>query len=152
MRLTVLAAVLLLTLAGGAWAMDSATASSEGEVEVDVGESSAPTSEVGQICFFSSVPPATVKYTLLKKLKVGKSTYGSVTDILPKFAAYAQKIGADAIIQYTGSQRFGFWPWRLVRPVVRGEAVKWFGVPDLDCAAMGGTTLETILGSNKAPD
>jgi hypothetical protein len=85
-------------------------------------------------------------------LKVGKGTYGGVNDILPKLAKYAQMRGADAIIDYTGSQRFGFWPWRLVRPVVRGIAVKWTDDKKVDCQAIGGTKLSTIMSTNLPPE
>jgi hypothetical protein len=150
-RFAAFAIALLIAPPIGAVAAESGAAPSDAEVEVDVGQNNVPISEAGHMCFFSALPSAGVKYSLVKKLKVGKGTYGSVTDILPKFAGYAQQVGADAIINYTGSQRFGFWPWRMVHPVVRGEAVKWSGNPGLDCAAMGGNTLDAILASNKAP-
>lgn len=102
-------------------------------------------------CFFANLPPADQKYTVVKNLKIGKGTYGSVTDILPKMAEYAQVHGADAIIQYTGSQRFGFWPWRIVRPVVRGVAVQWAEPKPADCESIGGTKLSTILSSGLPP-
>jgi hypothetical protein len=123
----------------------------EVEISMDQGNATTPTSEAEKICFFSGKPPSDVSYVIVKKIKIGKGTYGSVTDILPKFAEYATRIGANAVIDYTGSQRFGFWPWRMVHPVVRGEAVKWSGAPKLDCAQMGGSTLEMILATNKAP-
>lgn len=107
------------------------------EVEVDLDASPTQNSEaasqrledVGLMCFFAGKPPSDVKYTVIKRLKVAKGTYGGVTEILPKFASQAQGHGAHAIIDYTGSQRFGFWPWRMVRPVVRGTAVKWVTPP-----------------------
>ena len=52
--------------------------------------------------------------------------------------ADAKAAGADAVIHYNGSQRFGFWPWRFVRPVVTGTAIKWEPARDVDCAAAGG--------------
>lgn len=129
----------------------------EVDVEVEIAPSkdgtaaSVPTTDVANFCFFSGNPPADAKYAVIKKLKVGKGTYGGVKDILPKFAGYAQKVGADAIIGYTGSQRFGFWPWRMVRPVVRGVAIKWSDTQGRDCIAMGGTTLKAILATDKPP-
>jgi hypothetical protein len=127
----------------------------EAEVEIapskEGAEASAPTNDVADFCFFSGTPPADVKYTVIKKLKVGKGTYGGVKDILPKFAGYARRVGADAIIGYTGSQRFGVLPWRVVRPVVRGVAIKWSDTQGRDCTAMGGTTLKTILATDQPP-
>lgn len=133
--------------------------SQESDVELDASPSEEgagaaarqPSAELGKLCFFASKPAANVKYTVVKRLKVAKGTYGGVRDILPKFASYAQMHGADAIIDYTGSQRFGFWPWRMVRPVVRGTAIKWSGPPDQGCAALGGSTLETILATDMPP-
>jgi hypothetical protein len=108
-------------------------------------------SGLGDFCFFAHLPPADQKYTVVKKLKVGKGTYGGVSDILPKLAENARTRGADAIIEYSGAQHFGFWPWRMVRPVVRGVAVKWTGSTP-DCEASGGTKLSTILSTNQAPE
>lgn len=103
-------------------------------------------------CFFSGKPPSDITYSKLKDVKVGKGTYGGVKEILPKLVVEAKEAGADAIVDYTGSQRFGFWPWRMVRPVVRGTAVKWVGDKKPDCAAIGGTTLATILATDRAPE
>ncbi|MEX3943743.1 hypothetical protein AB4Y44_30195 [Paraburkholderia sp. BR10937] len=108
-------------------------------------------SSLGDFCFFSQLPPSDQKYRVVKKLKIGKGTYGSVEDILPKMAAYAQSNGADAIVEYTGSQRFGFWPWRMVRPVVRGVAVQWIDPKPVTCESIGGTTLSTILSTGQRP-
>jgi len=109
-------------------------------------------SGLGDFCFFAHLPSADQKYTVVKKLKVGKGTYGGVSDILPKLAENARSRGADAIIEYGGSQHFGFWPWRMVRPVVHGIAVKWTGSAPVNCEAAGGTTLSTILSTNQAPE
>ncbi|MBF5005955.1 hypothetical protein [Diaphorobacter caeni] len=131
------------------------------EPEVDFAQSPAPgaaaapapviSAEAAQICFFPGPPPSDVKFQTLRKLKVGKGTYGGVRDILPKFASQAQSLGADAVMNYAGSQRFGFWPWRMVRPVVNGVAIKWTTPPGKDCAALGGSTLATILATDRAP-
>ncbi len=103
-------------------------------------------------CFLSGTPPSDFKYEVVRKLKLGKKTYGGVKDILPAFADKAHDVGADAVINYTGSQRFGFLPWRMVRPVVTGVAVKWLGLTKPDCTAVGGSTLKQILVTDKAPD
>ena len=90
------------------------------------------------ICLFTGVPPAEYAYTTLKELDYGKGSYGSVNDILPKLVEDAKAAGADAVIHYNGAQHFGFWPWRLVRPVVTGTAIKWSPARDVDCAGAGG--------------
>lgn len=80
--------------------------------------------------------PSNTDYKILKRIKAGKGTYGSVEDVYPKIIAIANHYNADAIINYRGSQRFGFWPWRIVRPVITGTAVK-FNSP-LDCNQLNG--------------
>lgn len=137
----------------------SAASDQGAETEVDLDEpqsngsatTSPVTPDVGSLCFFAGKPSASVKYTVIRRIKVAKGTYGGVRDVLPKFAAHARKQGADAVIDYTGSQRFGFWPWRMVRPVLRGTAVKWDQPPEQDCAALGGKTLTNILETDQAP-
>ncbi|MGF6771210.1 hypothetical protein P3T18_003689 [Paraburkholderia sp. GAS199] len=106
---------------------------------------------IANFCFFAHLPPASQKYKIVRNLKIGKGTYGSVEDILPKMAEDAQLRGADAIVDYTGSQRFGFWPWRMVRPVVRGVAVQWTEPKQADCESIGGTKLSTIMATGQAP-
>ena len=106
----------------------------------------------GNFCLFSGTPPSDYKFKVVKEVKVAKGAYGPVTQILPAFVAEAKSLGADAVINYAGSQRFGFFPWRLVRPVVRGTAVKFEGTEPFDCAKMGGTTLSNVISANKAPE
>jgi len=107
--------------------------------------------EFGKFCLFAGSPPSDLKFTVIRKLKVGKQTYGSVKDVLPGLVDQAQSSGADAIISYNGSQRFGFFPWRLVRPVATGTAIKWIGSVPKDCKAQGGTTVSEVLIANKPP-
>ncbi len=90
------------------------------------------------ICLFTGVPPAEFTYTEVKDLDYGKGSYGSVNDILPELVKDAKAAGADAVIHYNGAQHFGFWPWRLVRPVATGTAIKWTPARDVDCASAGG--------------
>jgi hypothetical protein len=123
---TTVAACLSLVIAAGA-----SGARATGPAET------APVAE-RPICV-TPVTPTTTQYTVVKQLKVGKGSYGSVDEAITMLAAKARKAGADAVINYTGSQRFGFWPWRFVHPVVRGTAVKWASGPAFDCTASGGT-------------
>lgn len=90
------------------------------------------------ICLFTGTPPAEYTYTSIKELDYGKGSYGSVNDLLPKVVGDAKAAGADAVIHYNGAQHFGFWPWRFVRPVVTGTAIKWSPARDIDCAGAGG--------------
>ncbi|MEB3766140.1 hypothetical protein [Acinetobacter sp. MD2] len=85
--------------------------------------------------------PLNVKFTEIKRIKVAKGTYGSVTDLYPRMKDRAQHYGADAVINYHASQRFGFWPWRIVRPVATGTAIKWTADAP-NCASLGGTEVK----------
>ena len=87
------------------------------------------------ICLIQGTP-ANVDFKTVKRIKAGKGTYGSVEDLYPTVKYIANRYQADAIINYNGSQRFGFWPWRIVRPVITGVAVK-FNTPT-DCASLNG--------------
>ena len=98
----------------------------------------APTAANPGICLFTGKPPAEFPYTTIKELDYGKGSYGSVNDLLPQVVKDAKAAGADAIIDYNGAQHFGFFPWRFVRPVVTGVAVKWSPARNVDCAASGG--------------
>lgn len=102
-------------------------------------------------CLFGGLPPADAQYVQMREVKVKKGTYGSVREILPDLAQQARKIGADAIINYDGSQRFGLFIWRVVRPVVRGMAVKWLGPLPLNCDKMGGMTVGRIMETDLPP-
>lgn len=105
-------------------------------------------SPLDDFCFIKGAPPSDFPYTRVKEMKLGKSTYGQVREILDEFASSARAAGADAIINYSGSQRFGFWPWRMVRPVVKGTAIKWTGESKRDCKSAGGAPLSEVLLTN----
>ncbi|MDM5179242.1 hypothetical protein F2P44_20045 [Massilia sp. CCM 8695] len=109
-----------------------------------------PKSDPSEFCFFAGVPPAEFPYKVIRKVKVAKGTYGGVSELVGDLSQRAKDVGGDAIVNYAGSQRFGVLPWRLIRPVVRGEAIKWTGAAP-DCEKAGGSTLTTIIRTNKAP-
>ena len=90
------------------------------------------------ICLIENVPSAD-QYKIIKKVKVAKGTYGGFEEIKPKLAQVVRERGADVVINYHQSQRFGFWPWSVVRPVLWGTAVKW-NTP-VNCSALGGTEI-----------
>lgn len=87
------------------------------------------------VCLIEGNPSAE-HYKVIKRIKAAKGTYGGFEEVKPKLAIVARKYGADVVINYHQSQRFGFWPWRIVRPVLTGTAVKW-NTP-VDCAVLGG--------------
>ena len=101
-------------------------------------------------CLYGGKPTGDARYKTVKNVKTSRETYGSVLDELPRFVATAKALGADAVVDYNGAQHFGFWPWRLVRPVASGVAIKWDG-PAPDCAASGGATFATIMATDKEP-
>ena len=96
------------------------------------------------VCMIAGKPTHDVQYDVIRRVKRGKNTYGSPTQILPAFAAQVHTLGADAVIDYRSGQRFGFWPWRVVRPVVWGTAVRWNTGQQIDCQAVGGFDQSTV--------
>lgn len=112
----------------------------------------APQMENGDFCLFPGQPSSDVKYAVIKKIKLAKGTYGGVSDILPAFVMQAKAMGANAVIDYAGTQRFNILPWKMIRPVLRGTAVKIETGGAIDCAKMGGTTMGTVIAENKAPE
>ncbi|WP_444886447.1 hypothetical protein ACJJIX_19805 [Microbulbifer sp. VAAC004] len=103
------------------------------------------------ICLVTGHPASDIKYEKIQRIKIGKNSYGSVTDVLQVFADKADALGANAVVNYVGSQRFGFWPWRFVRPVVRGEAVKLYFSNGQTCRDIGGATVREVIKTNKEP-
>lgn len=87
------------------------------------------------VCAIKGTPDST-QFEIKKRIKVAKGTYGSVVELYPRFAERAHQVGGNVVINYNASQRFGFWPWRIVRPVVWGTAVKW--KTPVDCKTLGG--------------
>jgi len=98
------------------------------------------------ICLLTGMPPAEVQYQTIKKVKVGKHSYGSVNDVIPLLVDQAKQVNADAIIGYNGSQRFGFWPWQFVRPTATGIAVTWALPEGITCEGLGGTYKTRLQG------
>jgi len=117
---------------------------------------SAPTADKADkadMCFYTNALPPELKYSVVaSKLKASKGTYGSVREMLPRLAAEVRESGGDAVFHYNGSQRFGFWPWRMTHPVVTGAALKWAaGQPVPDCEATGGELMSKIIATTLAP-
>lgn len=105
------------------------------------------TAHSNPICLLSGMPSSDVKYKVIRKVKYAKNGYGNINSVLPIIISQAQSLGADAIIDYNGGHRFGFWPWQFVRPVVRGVAVTWDSPSDINCEGMGGTFKAQLTGS-----
>ncbi|CAB1214362.1 hypothetical protein [Acinetobacter bouvetii] len=90
------------------------------------------------VCAIKGTPDSS-QFQIKKRIKVAKGTYGSVEELYSRFAERAHQVGGNVVINYNASQRFGFWPWRFVRPVVWGTAVKW-NTP-VNCKALGGVEI-----------
>lgn len=148
-HITATMAVLLgLAVAGTVHAEEPASAPAAA-AKPSQAAASAVDPSIEDFCFIKGAPPSDIRYVRVKELKLGKGTYGSVRELLDDIALNARNAGADAIINYSGSQRFGFWPWRMVRPVVRGTAIKWAGDVKPECAKAGGQTLSEVMVTNE---
>lgn len=155
-EISLITAFIAASLAATTVQAEESQADAVPEVELNTSQNTPPTPVylargLGDFCFFAHFPPASQKYKIIRDVTVGKNSYGSVSSILPKMAEYAQMRGADAIVAYTGSHRFGFWPWRVVRPVVSGTAVQWTEPKTVDCESIGGTKLSTMLSTGQPP-
>ncbi|MGM9483033.1 hypothetical protein ACS5PN_17705 [Roseateles sp. NT4] len=139
-----------------AWMLASAAAQAgtTPEQELAAGRKiAASLSQEGRdLCVFDNGAPSDMPHQRVGDLKVAKESYGGVKELLPRLVEQALAQKADAIVDYNSSQRFGFWPWRLVRPVVTGKAIRWSEPPRKSCEAMGGVRMETILTTNKSPE
>ncbi|MBD1573242.1 hypothetical protein HC725_08155 [Vibrio sp. S17_S38] len=102
-------------------------------------------SHMKTMCIFDNIP--NLDYENIRDFKAGKGTYGSVANIMPKFIHYADRLNANTVIDFHAGQRFGFWPWRIVRPVAYGTAVKWKNKSDSECKSLGGRVY--AIESNK---
>ena len=140
-----------LTMAHAAHAADDENKATSATPPPPAASAVASTMPNGDFCLYAGSPPSNVKYRSIGHVKLGKGTYGGVRDELPAFVAEARAKGADAVTNYNGSQRFGFWPWRLVRPVLTGIAVKFDEGKSPDCESSGGSTLATVMATNVEP-
>ena len=139
-----------LAMAHAAYAADDTTQQAA-TPPADAASVAASTIPNGDFCLYSGAPPSDVKYRSVGHVKLSKGTYGGVRDELPAFVAEARAKGADAITNYNGAQRFGFWPWRMVRPVLTGVAVKFDEGKSPACVATGGSTLAMVMATNVEP-
>ena len=148
MKLPFLPALILLGTASLASAADAPPIADAASAATAV-----PATDNFDMCFYTNALPKDLKYIVVtSKLKASKGTYGSVREMLPRLAAEVHAVGGDAVINYNGGQRFGFWPWRMTHPVVTGGALKWStGQAVPDCEATGGELMSKIVANDKAP-
>ena len=150
MNKTCILAIAVL-MAHGASAAEEPTAAAPIIPAAPSASATASTIPNADFCLYAGAPPSDATYRSLGRVKLGKGTYGGVRDELPSFVAEARAKGADAITNYNGAQRFGFWPWRMVHPVLTGIAVKFDAGKVPDCAGTGGATLATVMATNVEP-
>jgi len=98
------------------------------------------------VCLLSGMPPSDVKVQTIRNIKAGKHSFGSVNAVIPLLIREANKLNADAVINYNGSQRFGFWPWQFIRPIATGVAVRWTLPEGISCEGIGGTYKTRLNG------
>jgi hypothetical protein len=130
---------------------DAADVSEDAATPVDPAASASAAGQNDDFCFYAALPTGNAQFKVVRKLKVAKGTYGGVADLIPQLRDAARRRGGEAIIDYDGAQHFGFWPWRMVRPIVHGTAIKWGPSGAPDCKASGGMPMSAILASNEAP-
>jgi len=153
MKSTLLLSLVLMAATGSAGAADAPVAA-EAASAATPASPPAPAAAIDRadMCFYTNPLPQDVGYTVVaSKLKASKGTYGSVREMLPRLAAEARAMGGDAVMNYNGAQRFGFWPWRMTHPVVTGAAIRWNGSTAPDCEATGGQLMSRIIATDKAP-
>ncbi len=99
-----------------------------------------------EFCFIKDeLPQGNVEYSMLKNVKVGSNFYGSTGKVVAKLMKESIAKGGNAVVNFYAGQRFGFWPWRLVRPVARGRVIKITNANGLTCEEIGGKTIQQVL-------
>ena len=88
-------------------------------------------------CYFDTEPNGAA-FTVLKRAVVGGSFYGSTEGLKPKLEQKVKGLGGNSIANFKASQRFGFWPWRIIRPVVSGDAIQILNANGKSCEELGG--------------
>lgn len=127
----------------------SACSDGEDDVNVQPQQVSAPTVIDGnalpkETCFFLGMPSSDVQYTTLKKFKVKKGLYGSVSDVIPHATAKIKQLGGNAAVNFHAGQAFSIFPWRFISPVAKGRAIFIFNTNGKSCVEMGGMTAEAF--------
>ena len=91
-------------------------------------------------CAFEDFPQG-VPFKVLGVVKAAKGTYGGAAYLRPIIQERVNAKGGNAVGNYHEGQRFGFWPWRVVRPVASGDAITILNTRGKSCEEMGGYTL-----------
>lgn len=93
-----------------------------------------------EFCYFETEPQGAAFKIVKKKTVVAGNVYGSPDALLPKLEEKVKTQGGNSIANFNASQRFGFWPWRAIRPIVSGDAIQIMNAHGKSCAELGGHT------------
>lgn len=107
------------------------------EVPLSDGEEIVPFNE---FCYFETEPQGAAFKVIKKKTIVAGNFFGSTDGLLPKLEDKVTKRGGNSIANFNASQRFGFWPWRVIRPITSGDAILIMNAHGKSCAELGGHT------------
>ena len=107
------------------------------EIPLADGEEAVPFEE---FCAFEDFPQD-VPFKVLAPVKAAKSVYGSADALRPVIKEKVAKRKGNSVANYHENQRFGFWPWRVIRPVASGDAIVILNSRGKSCAEMGGEAL-----------
>lgn len=105
------------------------------EVPLSDGEEIAPLNE---FCYFDTEPQGAAFKVVKKKVIVAGNFFGSTDGLLPKLEQKVKSRGGNAIANFSASQLFGFWPWRIIRPYTSGDAIQILNAHGKTCAELGG--------------
>lgn len=104
------------------------------EVPLAEGEEAVPFED---FCYFDTEPNGAA-FKVIGKVHLGGNFYGSANGLLPGFEKKVKARGGNSIANFKASQRFGFWPWRFIRPVVSGDAIQILNANGKSCEELGG--------------
>ena len=104
------------------------------EVPLAEGEEAVPFED---FCYFDTEPNGAA-FTVLKRAVVGGTFYGSTEGLKPKLEQKVKGQGGNSIANFKASWRFGFWPWRFIRPLVSGDAIQILNANGKSCEELGG--------------
>lgn len=93
------------------------------------------------ICLLADLPPDSIRYDVLGRVVATKRSYGSSDELFGPMVREAQKLGADALVNFEAGQRFkGPLPWRITSPTGDSTAIKIVAGSDkFNCTQLGGS-------------
>ena len=98
------------------------------------------TVQLEEFCAFEDFPQD-VPFKVLAPVKAAKNFYGSAEGLRPVIKEKVAKRKGNSVANYHENQRFGSWPWRMIRPVASGDAIVILNPRGKTCAEMGGEAL-----------